>query len=144
MASTSKKWKCETMHQSKSQKCSYVCFHQYSLHRFLKQTASNLQNIKRQMGLPEWIHRQGARIPFAAEIGLDLIWAFLALTGWSLAELPIQNKIALNCDWALTNNNNNNNNNNRFSTPLTGFNMHFTLQCIVLLSHCCSLRWVPK
>lgn len=44
--------------------------------------------------------------PFAAEIGLDLIWVFSALTGWSLAELPIQNKIAFNCNWALTNNNN--------------------------------------
>lgn len=36
--------------------------------------------------------------PFAAEIGLDLIWVFSALTGWSLADLPIQNKIAFNCN----------------------------------------------
>lgn len=43
--------------------------------------------------------------PFAAEIGLDLIWVFSALTAWCLADLPIQNKIAFNCNWALTNNN---------------------------------------
>lgn len=81
--------------------------------------------------------------PFTAEIGLDLICVFSALTGWSLAELPIQNKIAFSCDWALTSNNNCNNN-NKFYISLISFNTHFSFLYSVHLAHHCSLVRVPK